>query len=82
MPKTVGNGFCTFRDPDGDTVTFRGSAKGTLGRPNDATFKLVSGTRKYKDITEAGWYKSNPIPSFEQGTFQVFGRYGGSYQIP
>ena len=82
MPKTVGTGFCTFRDADGDTVTFRGSAKGTLGGPTDATMDLVHGTGKYKGITGTGWYKAKPVPSFEQGTFQVFGRYGGTYQIP
>lgn len=82
MPKTVGTGFCTFRDADGDTVTFRGSAKGILGGPTDATFTLDHGTEKYKDITGTGWYKAIPAPYFEQGKFQVNGRYGGSYQIP
>ena len=46
MPQTVGNGYCTFRDSDGDTVTFRGVAKGTLGGPTDATMDLVYGTGK------------------------------------
>ena len=82
MPNTVGNGLCTFRDKYGDTITFRGLAKGTLGGPSDATMDLVHGTGKYKGITGSGWYKATPVPSFEQGTFQVFGRFGGSYKIP
>lgn len=82
MPKTVGNGYCTFRDSDGDTVTFRGYTKGTLGGPTDATMDLVFGTGKYTGITGSGWYKAKPVPSFEQGTFQVFGRFGGTYKIP
>jgi len=82
MPKTVGNGLCTFRDSDGDTVTFRGYTKGTLGGATDATMDLVYGTGKYAGITGSGWYKATPVPSFEQGTFQVFGRFGGTYKIP
>ena len=51
MPNTVGNGLCTFGDKDGDTITFRGLAKGTLGGTSDATMDLVHGTGKYKGIT-------------------------------
>ncbi len=45
-PNTVGNGLCTFRDKDGDTITFRGLAKGTLGGLSDATMDFVHGTGK------------------------------------
>ena len=81
MPNTVGNGLCTFRDKDEDTITFRGLAKARLGGPSDAKMDFVHGTGKYKGITGSGWYKATPVPSFKQGTFQVFGRFGGSYKI-
>ena len=82
MPKTEGNGYCTARDADGDTLTMRASAKGTLGGPSDATYRFTHGTGKYKVITGSGWYKGTPVPAFEAGTFQVLGTFGGSYQIP
>jgi hypothetical protein len=82
MPKTEGGGYCTFRDADGDTATFRGSAKGSLGGSNEATTTFTNGTGKYKGITGSGWYKTSPVPAFEQGTFQGWVRFGGSYQIP
>ncbi len=82
MPKTTGTGYCTFRDADGDTANFRASAKGILGRSTEATFTITNGTGKYKGITGTGWFKANNVPSFEQGTFQALGTFGGSYQIP
>ena len=82
MPNTQSNGYCTARDADGDTLTFRGSAKGTLGGPSDAKFRWSHGTGKYKGITGSGWYTTSPVPSYEQGTFQGWSKFGGSYQIP
>ena len=82
MPKTEGNGYCTARDADGDTLTMRASAKGTLGGPSDATYRFTHGTGKYKGITGSGWYKATDVPPFEQGTFQGWTKFGGSYQIP
>ena len=82
MPKTQNEGYCTARDADGDTLTFRGPATGILGGPSDAKFKYTHGTGKYKGITGSGWYKTSPVPAFEQGTFQGMSKFGGSYQIP
>ena len=82
MPKTQNEGYCTARDADGDTLTFKGSAKGTLGGPSDAKFRWSHGTGKYKGITGSGWYKTSPVPSYEQGTFQGWSKFGGSYKIP
>ncbi|MBS1255229.1 MAG: hypothetical protein MAG581_01029 [Deltaproteobacteria bacterium] len=82
MPKTQNEGYCTFRDADGDTITFRASAKGSLGGPSDAKSRITHGTGKYKGITGSGSYKSSPVPAFEQGTFQGGGKWKTSYQIP
>ena len=82
MPNTQSNGYCTSRDADGDTMTFRASTTGSLGGPSDAKTKVTNGTGKYKGMTGTGWYRSNPVPAFEQGTFQGMTKFGGSYQIP
>ena len=82
MPKTTGTGYCTFRDADGDTANFRASSKGILGRSTEANFTITNGTGKYKGITGTGWFKANNVPSFEQGTFQALGTFGGSYKLP
>jgi len=82
MPKTELEGYCTFRDADGDTVTFRASATGFLGGPTNATNRITHGTGKYKGITGSGEYRSSPVPPFEQGTFQGRGTFSTTYKIP
>ena len=82
MPKTVAEGYCTMRDADGDTITMKGSAKGSLGGPSVAETRITNGTGKYKGITGSGGYKTTPAAPFEQGTFQGWSKIEGSYQIP
>ena len=82
IPKTKGNGYCTFRDADGDIVTFRFSETGSLVGGSIGTNTLIHGTGKYKGITGSGSYKGNPLPEAQPGTFQLTGTFEGSYQIP
>ena len=82
MPQTESNGFCTFVDADGDIMIQRGEIKGTLGGPGKGIAKFVHGTGKYEGITGDGVWNISPVPSAEQGTFQGWNTFSGSYQLP
>ena len=82
MPSTEGSGYCTFTDKDGDTVTFRAIAKGTLGVGSDATYKFVNGTGKYDGITGRGTYQTTNVKAAAPGTFQGFVAFQGNYKTP
>lgn len=82
MPQTESIGFCTFVDADGDTMIQRGEIKGTLGGPGKGIAKFVHGTGKYEGITGDAVWNISPVPSAEQGTFQGWNSFSGSYQLP
>ena len=82
MPQTEGTGFCVYKDADGDTTIQRAETKGTLGGPSKAIAKFVHGTGKYKGITGEAIWNITPLPSAEQGTFQGWNEFSGTYQIP
>ena len=82
MPKTVGNGYCTLRDADGDLFTIRASEKGSLVGSAVGATTFVHGTGKYKGITGSGWYKGTPLPEIQPGTFQITATMGGTYKLP
>ena len=82
MPQTEGVGFCVYKDADGDTTIQRAETKGTLGGPSKAIAKFVHGTGKYKGITGEAIWNITPLPSAEQGTFQGWNDFSGSYRLP
>ena len=81
MPKTEGNGYCTFHDADGDAISMRSSETGSLVGGSIGTNSIVHGTGKYKGITGSGSYTATPLPESQPGTFQVTGRFEVSSQI-
>ena len=82
MPQTESMGFCTFVDADGDTALQRATIKGTFGGPSKGVAKFVHGTGKYEGITGDSVWNISPLPSAEQGTFQGWNEFSGTYQIP
>tara|TARA_B100001013_G_C24532731_1_gene411469 strand:- start:173 stop:685 length:513 start_codon:yes stop_codon:yes gene_type:complete len=82
MPQTESMGFCTFVDADGDTALQRATIKGNFGGPSKGVAKFVHGTGKYEGITGDSVWNISPLPSAEQGTFQGWNEFSGTYQIP
>ena len=82
MPQMVSIGFCKFKDADGDTALQRAEIKGTLGGPSKGIATFVQETGKYEGITGDTVWNSSPLPSAEQGTFQGWNEFSGTYKLP
>jgi len=82
MPQMVSIGFCKFKDADGDTALQRAEIKGTLGGPSKGIATFVQGTGKYEGITGDTVWNISPLPSAEQGTFQGWNEFSGTYKLP